>query len=143
MVSHSGSLCSIGRLAVLAIHLGPKQVPGKSQLTETRRTNRAFDRAHLGKLKTMHEEALWIFLIRKKDEDTTESALLDFAICLYCPSNSLEDVVKLCPDTRVAGLRHANEDNCRNGIGCIWCHEGFCGVTGIGPGLPVNRIDPW
>jgi hypothetical protein len=44
---------------------------------------------------------------------------------------------------RVAGLRHANEDNCRNGIGCIWCHEGFCGETGIGPGLPMNRIDPW
>jgi hypothetical protein len=129
MVSHLGSLCSIGRLAVLAIHLGPKQVPGKSQLTETRRTNRAFDRAHRGKL--------------TKGRRHYEICFVELAICLYCPSNSLEEVVKLCPDTRVAGLRHANEDNCRNGIGCIWCHEGFCGVTGIGPGLPLNRVDPW
>jgi hypothetical protein len=101
VVSHSGSLSSIGRLAVLAIHLGPKQVPENSQSTETRRTNRAVDTAHLGKLKAMHGEALCIFLIRQKDEDTTESALLNFSICLYCPSNSLEEVMKLCPDTEL------------------------------------------
>jgi hypothetical protein len=83
------------------------------------------------------------FLDKKKGRRHLGICFVELAICLYCPSNSLEDVVKLCPDTRVAGLRHANEDNCRNGIGCIWCHEGFCGVTGIGPGLPVNRIDPW
>lgn len=53
------------------------------------------------KLNTMHGEVLCIFLIRQKDEDTMESALLNFAICLYCPSNSLEEVVKRCPDTEL------------------------------------------